>query len=206
VHFTSISAGGRHTCALSDAGTAYCWGLNIDGQLGRGTVGDSTDVPAPVSGAQTFIQISAGFRHTCGLTKGQQIYCWGANDSSQAGQSAGTRILIPTLVGGGSYTALAVGASHNCALSSGIAYCWGKNDYGQLGRGFGSTNSPSASSVPTAVAQGSQVFSNISAGRRTTCAIAADGLYCWGSAVMGALGDNLQALSIPFPRKTAVPQ
>ncbi|HSU95987.1 MAG TPA: Ig-like domain-containing protein [Gemmatimonadaceae bacterium] len=206
VHFTSISAGGNHTCALSDAGTAYCWGLNTDGQLGRGTVGDSSDVPAPVSGSQTFIQVSAGFRHTCGLTQSQQIYCWGANDSLQAGQSAGQRILTPTLVAGSGYSALAVGAAHNCALISGTAYCWGKNDYGQLGRGFGTTNSPSASAVPTAVAQGSLVFSNISAGRRTSCAIAADGLYCWGSAVMGALGDNLQALSVPFPRKTAVPQ
>jgi alpha-tubulin suppressor-like RCC1 family protein/uncharacterized protein YjdB len=206
VRFTAISAGGNHTCALSDTGIAYCWGLNTDGQLGRGAFGDSSDVPTPVSGSVKFIQLSAGFRHTCGLTSGQQIYCWGANDSAQAGQTSGQRVLIPTLVGGGGYSALSAGASHTCALSNGTAYCWGKNDYGQLGRGFGTANSPAMSSVPTAVAQGALLFSNISTGRRTSCAIAADGLYCWGSAVLGALGDNLQALSIPFPRKTAVPQ
>jgi alpha-tubulin suppressor-like RCC1 family protein len=207
VLFTSISAGGNHTCALSNDGTAYCWGLNIDGQLGRGTSGDSSDVPTPVNSSVKFIQISAGFRHTCGLTQSQSIYCWGANDSAQAGQPGGqARVLVPTQVAGAGYTALAAGASHTCALVTGTAFCWGKNDYGQLGRGQGTANNPAMSPVPTAVQQGSLLFSNIAAGRRTTCAIAADGAYCWGSSVLGAMGDNLQALSIPFPRKTAVPQ
>jgi alpha-tubulin suppressor-like RCC1 family protein len=33
----SISAGYFHTCSVSETGTAHCWGLDDDGQLGDGT-------------------------------------------------------------------------------------------------------------------------------------------------------------------------
>ncbi len=33
----SLGAGGAHTCAVSSSGAVSCWGLNLDGQLGRST-------------------------------------------------------------------------------------------------------------------------------------------------------------------------
>ena len=59
----SISAGGHHTCAVLDNGSAMCWGRNNRGQLGYGT--SATTTPGIVTGLQSVKSISAGFSHTC---------------------------------------------------------------------------------------------------------------------------------------------
>ncbi len=84
VTLVSLVAGGAHTCGLTAAGAAYCWGSNANGQLGNGTIG-GTSAAAPVSGGLTFVSLSAGGAHTCGVTPNGSIYCWGSNSSGQLG-------------------------------------------------------------------------------------------------------------------------
>ncbi|MGH7516173.1 MAG: Ig-like domain-containing protein [Gemmatimonadales bacterium] len=45
--FTSLSAGGNHTCGITPLGRPYCWGDNANGQLGTGTT-ESSPVPVAV--------------------------------------------------------------------------------------------------------------------------------------------------------------
>ena len=85
VNVVSVSAGGEHTCALTAAGDAWCWGDNSHGQLGRDTIGGSSQTPALVVGGLKFASISAGGAHTCGVTFDHVIYCWGANARGQLG-------------------------------------------------------------------------------------------------------------------------
>ena len=99
--FTFLSSGGSHTCGLTRAGAAYCWGSNLHGQLGNGSTADSSLVPVPVSGGLTFIGIGSGSVHTCGLTSGLAIYCWGDDSVGELGdgrQGAGVMSNVPVAV------------------------------------------------------------------------------------------------------------
>jgi alpha-tubulin suppressor-like RCC1 family protein len=207
--YRQIVAGRGHTCAIrSGDNAAVCWGDNSVGQLGLGAIGPALDVPMIVS-SLSFVQLSARGDNTCGVVAGGSLYCWGANQSGQTGQAASLLpVVTPTRVAGGGYTAVSVGgtdfsngtASHACALAAGTVLCWGANNFAQLGRG--SIGDPS--SVPTAV--GTRTYNAITAGTRTSCATAADGMYCWGSAILGAAGNQIQALTVGSPQRVAPPQ
>lgn len=48
VEFASVSAGFEHSCGVTTAGAAYCWGENVYGMLGDGT-NTNSNVPVAVS-------------------------------------------------------------------------------------------------------------------------------------------------------------
>lgn len=195
--FSSITVGGRHTCALS-GGTAYCWGEDAFGQLGDSRTINST-TPIPVVGVNTFAQVSAGYRHTCGITQAGVAHCWGDNRQGQLGRGFfGDFAESPVGVAGGlTFAAISAGdSSHTCGItSSDAAYCWGENRFGQLGNG---STGWSASPVPVA---GGLAFAEISAGREFTCGRTKGGTaYCWGRNDSGQLGNGSTANSLtPVP-------
>jgi alpha-tubulin suppressor-like RCC1 family protein len=201
--FTAISAGGNHTCGIS-SGQAYCWGQNNLGQLGTGaTSAIPTQEPVPVAGGQTFVAISAGRDHTCGVTTGGAALCWGANDSLQVGgTTAGLPIATPSSASVGSFSSISAGEFHTCALTtSGAISCWGLNRWAQLGNG--GIGGP----TPSGAVTGTTSFRSVSAGSNHTCGLGADGeTYCWGSNVFGSLGNELQAAYRASPQKVALPR
>lgn len=147
--FTALTAGlGSHTCGLTGAGVAWCWGLGNQGALGIRPKRSSA-VPVAVSGKLTFTELVAGgfFGHTCGLVGGAG-YCWGDNDRGQVGDGTTADRTVPTAVAGGlSFLDMDAGYAHSCGrVTTGTLYCWGASGAGQLG-----SNSNSDSTVPARV-------------------------------------------------------
>jgi alpha-tubulin suppressor-like RCC1 family protein/uncharacterized protein YjbI with pentapeptide repeats len=138
VTFTALDVSNYHTCAISTAGAAYCWGKNDINQLGDGTTTDSPiAVAVTMPTGVTFTRIATGDNQTCAISTAGAIYCWGKNDAGQLGNGTTTNSSIPvaaTMPTGVTFTAIDAGQKHVCTIASaGGAYCWGWNIFSQLG-------------------------------------------------------------------------
>ena len=184
ITFGSVGAGGGHTCALTDGGAAHCWGFNLNGQLGDGSLA-SRATPAAVSAGLTFATLSVGGSYTCGVTTAQIAHCWGWNAEGQLGDGSGTDQTGPVAVAGGlAFVQVSAGNFHTCGVTTtGQAYCWGRNGDGQLGNGT------SADTTMPALVGGGLTFVSISAGSNHTCGVTdTQEARCWGSNSFGQLG------------------
>ena len=135
----------------------------------------------------SFVEISAGFGHSCGRTQNGAVYCWGDNSVGQLGDGTTTDRPVPTLVAGGiRFVEISAGTFHSCGRAqNGGVYCWGRNDYGQLGDGTYADRG-----APTLVTGGLS-FVEISAGFEDSCGRTQSGaVYCWGRNDFGELGDG----------------
>ena len=157
-----------HTCAVSNGGSAYCWGAALYGKLGDNQ--SSTDKSSPVQvqdGAAvwpdsngTYLAnlkaIALGEYHTCAVSNGGNAYCWGyglagklGDGQENADRYTPVRVhdgaAFGTADSDGTYLknikSIVAGSFHTCAVSnSGNPYCWGYASHGQIGDGQDTTN------------------------------------------------------------------
>ncbi len=188
----AISAGGKHTCALTNQGKVKCWGGNEDSKLGDTTIIDR-HTPVLVGELSTGMKaISAGDHHTCALSAGGAVKCWGMNDLGQLGDGTTTRLLPPVDVVGLTSGVVEVSANYQytSALTNtgGVKY-WGNRFSGSNdpGDNFENTNK----SIPVDIEGLTSGVQAISTGKYHTCAVTeADGVKCWGYNGLGQLGDG----------------
>lgn len=212
VRFSSIVPGNGFVssgffCGLTSSATALCWGDNQWGQLGsptppacRGSAGQycatygPSATPLPVAGGLQFRALSLGGNVACGITPGDDAYCWGAGgslgsnatlgscgDAGYYNSAFGACSASPVPVAGQiKFRGLAVTSGQVCGVArSGAGYCWG------IG----------VAPLPTAVAPGfafdtivpgGNVASVDPAGNLPTCGLTSDGkAYCWSSPSFG---------------------
>jgi alpha-tubulin suppressor-like RCC1 family protein len=186
---SALAVGDYHACALTDAGTAKCWGSDRVGELGDGSFVTSSVVPVDVKMINDATSLTAGANHACVLRPGGAYWCWGKGNLSDGTTTNRADPAFAATVSGA--TRLAEGAWHNCALAAGAVRCWGYNGAGQLGNGSfaDSFDEPvSVSTITDATA--------ISARGDFSCAIVEAGrVKCWGMGSSGALGNGSTANS-----------
>ena len=158
-------------------------------------------VQAPFEPLSSFVsELNAGMYHSCALTSGGHVMCWGRNGIGQVPGFVAEEAPIPYLVvaeeGSELYLSdviqVSSGNDQSCALiggsgaDAGTVFCWGNI---QRANFVGTTTYPLQvrgpnSEVLSGVKQVSVGFSHI-------CALKESGqVFCWGKGDYGQLGNN----------------
>lgn len=164
----TVTSGKGGGCGITPDNEGLCWGSNIYGQAGHGTLGISYDAPREVAGGHLFERISQGGGHTCAVTTQGAGLCWGWNRSGQLGNGEeGIDLEEPepvVVMGGLEFSEIQAGGNDfSCGVTTDQrTFCWGY----QWG--------------PQPVAVSGPPVSGLSAGEGRACAVSEDGLgYCW---------------------------
>ena len=192
------SMGTSQMCGVTPDGTSYCWGYNVNGELGDGTTVDRYE-PVPID-ANIRFRVLASSYHTCGLSDEDIAYCWGDGLGGQLGTGSDTSALRPARVAGTTtYSHITNGMQFSCALArSGLAECWG------WGVGLGSGTGDRSVLVPTPVS-GGHLFRDISASEEHVCALTQAGeVYCWGKMTPEVFRAEPTRIPMPMPLRSVV--
>ncbi len=207
----ALSCGTFHTCALTSAGSVYCWGTTSNDQLGHGGFGN---IAAPSLRDPGFVAeaLASGRYHTCARAGGEHR-CWGANatdtelgpSDGRLGQSdvfqATTPRAAPDFAGA---RELAAGGLFTCVVdAAGAVHCQGRNEAGVTG----DVTTFGADPAGGTIAGLPSWPTDLAAGILHACALSGGAIYCWGGNTNGQLGAASERCSSPvvgFCRGAAV--
>lgn len=152
----------------------------------------ATTAAAPLS----FLQVSAGQQHVCGVATDGRAWCWGYAGTGQLGTgNTGVELCGDwpcskrpvAVLGGLRFRHVSAGWDFTCGVTtSSRLYCWGANEVGQLG-----TATPSRMSTTPVLVAGNRLYRQVRAGASSACAITiARDAFCWGANDRGQLGNG----------------
>ena len=156
--FVSVSAGGGPlggiTCGVRNTGYVECWG-SFEAECGE-PVQDIWECPDDERSGiwppeATFISVSVGTEHACGVRTTGEVGCWGLDNLGQSSPPPGR------------FRSVSAMANHNCGVrGEGAVECWGHDTHGQ-------THPPEGT------------FRSVSAGGAHVCGVLQDDtVRCWG--------------------------
>uniref|UniRef100_A0A8C6ERW4 HECT-type E3 ubiquitin transferase n=1 Tax=Marmota marmota marmota TaxID=9994 RepID=A0A8C6ERW4_MARMA len=93
-----VSAGYRHSAAVTEDGELYTWGEGDFGRLGHGD-SNSRNIPTLVKDISNVGEVSCGSSHTIALSKdGRTVWSFGGGDNGKLGHGDTNRVYKPKVI------------------------------------------------------------------------------------------------------------
>ncbi|VAW90912.1 BNR repeat domain protein [hydrothermal vent metagenome] len=223
-NWIAVVSGRAHDCAVNQSlntenkkqSSVRCWGRNLFGQLGNGTI-NLTTVPNKVINNKAitddpniWAQLETGNHHSCAIKTDGTLWCWGLNSEGQLGNKNTSSNLTLNQEARlfSDWSQVSSYGRHNCALrpnatnTGNSLWCWGDNRNGQLGGEF-STPATGATplniAIPTLIDSTVTNWKQLSVGSEFSCALKTDDTYwCWGNNAYGKLATQPADINLPF--------
>jgi len=195
--WSTVSAGVWYTCAVKTTGTLWCWGDDVNDQLGNGATSGQQDVPVQEATVATdWKTVAAGEWHTCAIKTNGTLWCWGLDGDGQIGDGLPVGNIMDTPVqeatGATDWATVVVGQEHTCATKTNSSlWCWGNDRGGQLGNAA----LDGAQHTPVQEPTVAKDWTSVAAGEIYTCAVKNGTLLCWGENQYGEIGSVTATLA-----------
>ncbi|ERE75744.1 putative E3 ubiquitin-protein ligase HERC1-like protein [Cricetulus griseus] len=198
-----VSAGYRHSAAVTEDGELYTWGEGDFGRLGHGD-SNSRNIPTLVKDISNVGEVSCGSSHTIALSKdGRTVWSFGGGDNGKLGHGDTNRVYKPKVIEalqGMFIRKVCAGSQSSLALTStGQVYAWG------CGACLGCGSSEATALRPKLIEElAATRIVDISIGDSHCLSLSHDNeVYAWGNNSMGQCGQGNSTGPITKPKKVS---
>ncbi|XP_067431215.1 probable E3 ubiquitin-protein ligase HERC1 isoform X4 [Thunnus thynnus] len=196
-----VSAGYRHSAAVTNDGELYTWGEGDFGRLGHSD-SQSRNVPTLVKDISGVGQVACGSSHTIAVAQdGRTVWSFGGGDNGKLGHGDTNRVYRPKVIEalhGFIIRKVCAGSQSSLALTSaGQVFAWG------CGSCLGCGSSETTSLRPRFIEDlGITKIIDISCGDSHCLALSHENeVYAWGNNTMGQCGQGHTSTPITKPKK-----